>query len=469
MANLYTDKGRHMTYLTGDPAELGNEVTRMKNVASTIDKLTEMLGNINSSSSSQSQKIDELREAAGEARDALSKARKLYNNTGWALGEYQQQLQTSQTDAKAATDDAQAIVGSVTASEESVQTARTAQSQAVDAPLPTGEGELDAHTRDLEQKSTAVTTATTTRNRLQGELDGYKTKWDKAKDDLDQAAETARGRIQGVADDNPAKDSWWDNLAGFLEGLQNILGWVALALAVVALFLTGPLALVLFAVATAITAVTLLINATLAVSGKKGWGDAIMSAVGLIPFGKFFGKGLSVATRFKNVGTGFVDNVRFVKKVGDAYKARSAINAALKRYTLSNAGNTMPRQVKQVATALDNAHASSRVLNLWNTAKSGGSLINARNAAIMENFPSKSTVGIVEAREAARALVSEPSTATGIETVIKKVYAGKGEAQQVFGWMTSDPPTASDLKARVQDADYLVPAAPTANPYAPTR
>ncbi|MEI4850521.1 hypothetical protein Q8G46_28065, partial [Klebsiella pneumoniae] len=85
---------------------------------------------------------------------------------------------------------------------------------------------------------------------------------------------------------------------------------------------------------------------------------------------------LSVATRFKNVGSGFVDNLRFVSKVKNAYQARNALNAALKRYTLSTAGNTMPRQVKQVTTALDKAHSSSQVWNLWNTAKSGGSLIN---------------------------------------------------------------------------------------------
>ncbi|SEB49601.1 hypothetical protein SAMN04489806_0856 [Paramicrobacterium humi] len=470
MADLRTPNGHHMAYLTGNPTELGNEVSRMKNVASTIDKLTEMLGNIHSSSSSQSQKIDELRDAAGEARDALAKARKLYNNTGWALGEYQQQLQTSQTDAKAATDGATAIVGSVTTAENNAASAKNAQTQAVDAPLPTDDGQREAHMRDIERKSNAVTSANSTRDRLQGELHDYKVKWDKAKGDLDTAAETARGRIQGVADNNPAKDSWWDNFAGFLEGLQNILGWIALAITIVALFATGPLALVLFAVATAITAVTLIINATLAVTGKKGWGDAILSAVSLIPFGKFFGKGLTLVTRFKNVGAGFVKNIRFVSKVTNALKARKLYTETLKKVTLSNSGKIRPHHVNVLNSTIERGTNASRARDVWNTMKHGGWLFETRQAAIVQELSPHIRAHAAPINAAQQVIKSEGSVATGVEYAVKRANTIEGKIEQVHGWMTSDPaPTNTDLKERLVDPGYKVDAVATDNPYASTR
>lgn len=479
MADLRTPKGREMHPLSGDPDTLAGEVTRMKNVASTIEKLTGMLDTVHSSKSSQSQKVDQIRDAAGQAKDALAKAKEIYNNTGWALDDYRKQLATSVTNAKTAYENAVAILPHVNAAEEAHSTAVATNARVSAAPdstaPPMTPEQTAAHNTQVQNASSALTAASNDLSSKQATLLGYAKQWDTAKDDLDSAAETARGRIRSAVDKNPAKDSWWDDFASFLSTLTSILGWVALVLTIVAIFLTGPLALAFLAIATALTVVNLIAHTALAATGKGNWADVAFDAIGLIPFGKFFGRGLSIGGRFEEVGKGIVENVNLVQKFRDVSTLPKLLDTAVTKNATSRSGQLWQSWADNAGRVVDESKSNAPWYNVWKSMQAGGSAHNAQMADILDNLPPRN-VPAREAIDAAReAMGGSPSIATGTNTSV--VFAA-GAGWQAHGsesggdWVTNqvtglfgNDPAASDLKSRIMSPSLAVPAAPLADPY----
>jgi hypothetical protein len=467
MADLKTPKGRTMAKIAGDPDTLDGEVTRMKNVAATIEKLTGMLSDIHNKKNSQSMKIDKIRDTAGESSEALEKAKSLYNGTGWALGEYNKQLHTSTKNGNAAYNSAVDLLPHLNAAETAHNTAVSNQKKAENDPTPTTPEETAAAKTKSDNLGTAVTNTNSTLTAKQEEMDGYKRAWDTAYDDLNTAAETARGHIKKVINDSPAKDSWWDNLAGFLQALSSILGWIALVCVIVALFVSGRG--ILLAIALVATAIKLVADSALAAGNKGKWLDVGLDVIALIPFGKLLGPGLKLGERLPAAGKDIIETVSHLKP-GNWGKGPQLLDDAITAATRTAKGTeyVYPKTAQAAQAAADNAAAAKPQL-LWDALKNGGSYEAGRANAILDQLPGQNST----ARAAIEAARSTPTGTAGALATGGQGLAGVGgqyNGSVVRGddWVTNEvthvghevfnSPSDADLKARVQAAPMLVPA-----------
>lgn len=470
MADLKTHKGRTMAKIEGDPDTLAGEVTRMKNVAATIEKLTGMLSDIHNKKNSQSMKIDEIRDTAGESGEALEKAKSLYNGTGWALGEYQKQLHTSVKNGNAAYQAAVELLPHLNAAESAHNTAVSNQKKAANEPAPTTPEETAAAKTKSDTLGTAVATTNTTLATKQEEMNGYKTTWDTAYDDLNTAAEKARGHIKKVIDASPAKDSWWDNLAGFLQALSSILGWIALVCVIAALFISGGG--ILLAIALVATAIKLVADIALAAGNKGEWLDVGLDVVALIPFGKLLGPGLKLGERLPAAGKDIIETASHLKP-STWGKGPQVLDDAITAATRTAKGTeyVYPKTAQAAQEAADSA-AAAKPRILWDALRNGGSHEAARANAVLDALPGQNAAARAAIAEG-RAEVGAPSTMAGGLATGGQLAAGLGGQYNASvprgdDWVTNqvthvahetfNAPSDSDLKARVQAAPMLVPA-----------
>jgi hypothetical protein len=449
-------KGRVMKPLAGDPGQLAGEVARMKNVGTTIEKLVKLLGDVHDGKKSHSQKVDQLKDTAGEAKKALAKAQEIYTNTGAALGDYQQQLATSVKDSKTAYDNAVALLPSYnkakTAYDGAVQHKTTVDNRTTTTPADEQQQKTDSETAQ-----TNVTSTHKTFTGLETEMNGYKRAWDTAKDDLDSAAETARGKIKTAIDKSPAKDSWWDNFSSFLSSLASILGWVALALTIVAIFLTGPLALAFIAIATALTVVNLIIHASLAITGKGSWLDVAFDVIGLIPFGKLAKSG-TILERLSATGKGTLDNLNVVGKFRDISTLPRSVLRATAQNAFSRSGNFWADWAQNARNIMESGPSR---WNVWESLKAGGSSAYADMADTLARLPGRNSAARLAIADAWAAGIDRPETATAVDYLL---HQGAGIGYQGYSsvgggdWVTNqvvglfgadDSPSAADLKSRV--------------------
>ncbi|MET0931324.1 MAG: hypothetical protein ABWX74_17520 [Aeromicrobium sp.] len=130
-----------------------------------------------------------------------------------------------------------------------------------------------------------------------GEKSAAETACDTAMEAFDSVAQEVARKIKAAADDD-MKDSGWDKFKNFvgsiatkLSFLADILGYIALALTVIAMFIPGLNVLVLVL---ALTLGSLLIHTLLAVTDNGDWIDVAFDVVGLLTLG-IGSKALTVA------------------------------------------------------------------------------------------------------------------------------------------------------------------------------
>lgn len=107
----------------------------------------------------------------------------------------------------------------------------------------------------------------------------------------DTAGAAAAGKINGAARDSLA-DSWWDQfkqeigaIAGNLKAIATIIGYVATACAILAVILTGPLALVFLLIAGGLLLTELGLHTILAATGNGSWVDVGLDTFALATLG----------------------------------------------------------------------------------------------------------------------------------------------------------------------------------------
>lgn len=474
MADLVTPKGRTMKNLAGDPSGLANEVTRMKNVATTIEQLVDLLGRIKDGHSSQSEKVDEIRDGAGEAKKALAEAKDLYNKTGWALGEYQTQLSTSVYNASTSYQSASDFLWQVNTAENAYDTAHARYNQLLhgDPPTPAPgatpeqqQADATKAANDLEDARVEMVNAQNTMTSRQQTLLDYKKTWDTAKDDLDTAAETARGRIHDAVESSPAKDSTWDNIAGVLDALSDLIGWVILVCVIVALIFTGPIALAFLLAATILTVVNLALHTALLIGGKGSWVDVALDLVGLIPFGKLATTSGGLLARLAATGRGAIDGLKITKIWG----ARGLVNSAVAQNAISGSGRFWQSWADGA-----NAIANGAKGNFFTALGQGGSRELARLTEILEALPGRN----VDARAAINAALDAAggsSTPDAVHFVASQVGGdiklghdiATGDdwvASQVSDMFQADP-SSNDLKTRILEPTMIGDKPVSDNPY----
>ena len=113
----------------------------------------------------------------------------------------------------------------------------------------------------------------------------------KATTHRDTAGATAARKISGASHDSLA-DSWWDQfkqeigaIADNLKTIATIIGYVATACAILAVILTGPLALVFLLIAGGLLLTELGIHTILAATGNGSWVDVGLDIFALATLG----------------------------------------------------------------------------------------------------------------------------------------------------------------------------------------
>lgn len=145
-----------------------------------------------------------------------------------------------------------------------------------DAPPPTA-GELAAQSRRTEAYDAAGTTLERCRTDLVDVIE-----------DRDRVANRVAGMIRDVVDDD-LKDSWWERrkndvagIASRLDGIADVLGYIATAMALASMFIPGVNLLVAAAI---LTVVALSAHSLLTATGNGSWLDVGLDAFALATFG----------------------------------------------------------------------------------------------------------------------------------------------------------------------------------------
>lgn len=282
MADLATPAGRTIIKLAGNPDGLADSATTLKDMGETVTQVCRTLTRIDKGEGSRSDRVDMLKEHAGKCAKEMGKVQEIYSKTGIAIAEYQIHLDDDVSKTKTIHQTAVDLLPKVNAAEENLRTAQTQQSSLQNTePDPNADQQKVA--KEHQDAADAVTDASGALTRLREQLDELKTQFDDAARDLDDAAKVAKSKIREAIDNSPAKDSFWDNISSILKVLKTILEIAAIVVAIVGIFCTGGLILMIGA---AIAGATLLVDAMLMKSGRASWGDIAMDIVGVVPFGK---------------------------------------------------------------------------------------------------------------------------------------------------------------------------------------
>jgi hypothetical protein len=219
--------------------------------------------------------VNAVREQAAETFPDLEKAAIRYERTGGVLKTYASALETAQNSIHPKIDD---IERAHLAAQEARQAEAEARSVVRDhgTQMPWEADVSDAAKQearaDLQAAEGSLGRAESTLESLWGQFDRAFSTWSDAYDDA----------VEGIEDAFEAADN--DDAWG--EDLLPVLGWIAVGLAVVALFVTGPIALAILAIGAVVAAAMLTINLLKFAKGRGNWLDLTMSIVGLVPFAR---------------------------------------------------------------------------------------------------------------------------------------------------------------------------------------
>lgn len=258
-------QGRTIERFAGSPSDLVTEATEMRTTANAMKNAAHTLETLsNGDDGQQGKAVDGLRETAGDTHVLLGKAGEMYYGTASALLKYGKTMDDGLADA---------IDSAYTDAEEAWNTYdalpgdKDGRSYFLGINKP-DEGSDEEKENDEEDQA---------KQQAYEDWETAAGAWDEQYDTWEDAWDTAVGEIEDAFDDD-VKDGFGE----WLGAVVDFLGWVALVVGVIALFVAGPFA----AIAAAIAGVVLILTAIQVAMGDKGLGDLFWAAVGVIPFGK---------------------------------------------------------------------------------------------------------------------------------------------------------------------------------------
>lgn len=255
------------------------EADRLKTVAGTIRDQITRLNKIGSASDAdlKAEAGKTIRQTANDLAGKLTKTAARYEAVSGHLRGWAGELDWSQTESAAALTDAQLAQAKINTHAAPVYDPKTTP-----APTPAQQRDEATRVRLLNQADADLTAA--------------KARLDRAVQHRDQKGRDYKNLIEGDSHDG-LKDSDWDSFKdwvdsnkGWLTALADIAGWIATALAVVALFVSGGWILVLLI---AVTAAAFICHTLLAAAGDGSW---ISVGLDLLSFCFVF-KGVAVAAK----------------------------------------------------------------------------------------------------------------------------------------------------------------------------
>lgn len=206
----------------------------------------------------------------------------------------------------------------------------------------------------------------------------------------DTAGAAAASKINGAAHDSLA-DSWWDQfkqeiaaIAGDLKTIATVIGYIATACAILAVILTGPLALVFLLIAGGLLLTELGIHTILAATGNGSWVDVGLDifALATLGYGGILDAGAEAAEETASdaaveaveEGSGLTSAVKGLVDQVTAFKAEAAesgdeeLSQAVNKFAdnvkafeekvVSFAKGTAKEQVKGIMEDAEGEHSS---------------------------------------------------------------------------------------------------------------
>ncbi|MCL2090052.1 MAG: hypothetical protein FWH11_02310 [Micrococcales bacterium] len=260
---------RHvLRQLEGNPTDIDRQARDlvdaaevMRSVATRLQRLADGTDTV-----SQAESVDQVRGSAGDVVPGLKKAATRYQMTGDALLAYARELETAQLAIRPKIED-------IETKHAAVQTARHVVVRGLDG----GPNNLDppAFDRDGDRarRSDAAQDLATAESELATAWSGF----DQVFGVWEEAYDRAVGGIDDAFDAADNNDAWG-------EDYLALLGYVGMALCVVALFCTGPVALVIAAIGALVALVVVAINVAKFAKGRGNWLDLGVAIVSVIPF-----------------------------------------------------------------------------------------------------------------------------------------------------------------------------------------
>lgn len=264
-----------LAQLEGMPGDIDAQARELQSAAEVMERTSNRLQRLadGTDTISKAESMDAVREAAGDVAPGLSKAATRYRLTGGTLVTYAAALESAQLTIGPMVEDIHVKHQAVA---DARDVARAAQGVVNDHGT---QWVWEAEVTEA-QKATAESGLTSARASLgvaEGDLEDAWEGFDRAFGVWEDAYDAAVDGIDAAFDAADNDDAWG-------EDALTVLGYVAVVLSVVALFCTGPLALVIMALGAAVAAVTLAINIAKMAKGRGSWVDIGLSVVGLIPF-----------------------------------------------------------------------------------------------------------------------------------------------------------------------------------------
>lgn len=292
--------------LKGDPAHLTTYATKYQQIGDAIARSVTVLNKIAAGDAGKSKAIDALKKKAGDVADDIDKAKDRYQKTAAALLEYSPKLDRAQQDANTA-------IGQIADKQEALNTAQTTATNAQDD----ANAAADADKADATSKAKAAQQGVTDAS---NDLDAAKNAWHAAEQHKNDAAQVALNAIHDVIYGSHAiKDGWWDNWGSkAFEIFKAICKWAA----ILSVFLSwvpilGEVLLALAAIGAIIDVIDAVVKA---VNGDGSWWG-VLGAVAMLAL-TVVGGGLAgrLAKSFKS--TAFL---KVAPKVGKTLAGRTGL------------------------------------------------------------------------------------------------------------------------------------------------
>lgn len=338
--SLTSPNGHRLQRLEGTPGDIHQRGKYLVELGDQMETTATALKRISEGTTQIADSVDALREQAGEWDGELSSAATRYSMTGEVLKTYSSALLTAQMALHPLIDD-------IETAHSNLQTAQSTQSDATRAldrlnnPLP---WEDDPTPTELSRARTTASTASGSVQSAQISLNGLWDSWDTAFGTWEGEYEDAVGGVQQAMDEAGNNDGAWE----ILDTLIEWAGWVVVALAVVALFVTGPLAILITVIAVAVSAAILIAEIVKMANGRGDWMSLGLAAFGLLTFGmggaisRLIGKGAPSVNALIRGGRGAVRaSVRSTfppfrfrtpfANIGNWWRTRSIVRGGMER------------------------------------------------------------------------------------------------------------------------------------------
>ncbi|MFD7501544.1 putative T7SS-secreted protein [Streptomyces sp. NPDC059850] len=303
----------------GDPEDIRAEVTKMKDLAKTLRDQARILRKVDDGDALKGNYADKIREKSGELEKHFRETAGRYERVVGDLGKWANELEGFQ--------------------------------ERADGILKAAKRADEHHAAEVKKKEAEAKKDDDKKAPEDSDSDSHLASYRKQLNEVISERDTrAQHFANNIGDDisDVIKDSTWENFAQGLDTALEVIGYLGLALAVVAIFCT-PVGWVA-ALATALTWVSLAGHVLLAVTGEGSWTDVAFDALALATMGLGTAamKGLKAGRALTKTASKAAASTQKARQQFDRYKnMRKLLDKNITRYGANSERGQKALRAKQ--------------------------------------------------------------------------------------------------------------------------